>query len=59
MSASNPGGRPRLSRETEVINVIVPKEVMARVRKLTKQRAATIAGFVRQAIAEKLEREDA
>jgi hypothetical protein len=51
------GGRPPLSKETEVINIIVPKEMMQRVREVTRKRAATIAGYVRQAIEEKLERE--
>jgi hypothetical protein len=51
------GGRPPLSRDTEVINIIVPKEMMERVREVTRKRAATIAGYVRQAIEEKLERE--
>jgi hypothetical protein len=41
----------------EIVNVIVPDELIARLRTLTEQRGATIAGFVRQAIAEKLERE--
>jgi predicted DNA-binding protein len=53
----NVGGRPSLSKETEVINIIVPKEMMQRVREVTRKRAATIAGYVRQAIEEKLERE--
>jgi hypothetical protein len=53
----NVGGRPPLSKDTEVINIIVPKEMMQRVREVTRKRAATIAGYVRQAIEEKLERE--
>ena len=57
MSERKPGGRPPLSRETEVLNVIVSKEMMQRVREVTRKRAATIAGYVRQAIEEKLERE--
>jgi predicted DNA-binding protein len=56
-NASNHGGRPPLSKETEVINIIVPKDMMQRVRDVTRKRAATIAGYVRQAIEEKLERE--
>jgi predicted DNA-binding protein len=57
MSNGNPGGRPPLSKESEVITVIIPKEMMQRVREVTRKRAATIAGYVRQAIEEKLERE--
>jgi predicted DNA-binding protein len=57
MSTGNPGGRPPISKESEVINIIVPKDMMQRVREVTRKRAATIAGYVRQAIEEKLERE--
>lgn len=59
MSERKPGGRPPLSHDNEVINILVPKETMERVRRVTSERAATIAGFVRQAIQEKLEREGA
>jgi predicted DNA-binding protein len=57
MSTKNPGGRPPISKETEVITVIVPKETMQQVREVTRKRAATLAGYIRQAIEEKLERE--
>lgn len=59
MSERKQGGRPPISRENEVINILVPKTTMVRVRKVTARHAATIAGFVRQAIEEKLEREGA
>jgi len=58
MSEKNPGGRPPLSRETEVFTVIMPKELMARVREATRKRAGTLAGYVRQAVEEKLAREE-
>lgn len=50
-------GRPPVAPDSEVLNILVPKEIMQRVRGVTKQRAATIAGWVRQAMEEKLERE--
>lgn len=57
MSDKHPGGRPPLSREKEPLHILIPGELMERIRKAVKQRAGTIAGFVRQAIEEKLERE--
>lgn len=54
----NVGGRPPVSKKNEVINIIVPSEQMSRVRKVTTRKAATIAGWVRQAIEEKLQREE-
>jgi len=53
----NPGGRPPVSRDSEVLNVIVPKELMARVRKLSEERGSTIAWIVRRALSEMMDRE--
>lgn len=51
-------GRPPLGIETGVLNVKVPLEVLTRVRQHTAQRGLTIAAFVRQALEEKMEREE-
>ena len=57
MSEHKRVGRPPLSPESEVINVIVPKELMGRVRQLTTDRGNSIAWVVRTALAQLLERE--
>jgi predicted DNA-binding protein len=54
---AGPGGRPPLSQQTKVITIVMPLELLQRVQDVTRKRAATIAGYVRQAIEEKLERE--
>jgi hypothetical protein len=53
-----PRGRPPLSNDNEVINVIVPKWLMSEVREHIRSRGATIAGWVRLAMEDQLEREE-
>jgi len=52
------GGRPPLSSEREVLTVMFPKELLTRMREATRKRAGTLAGYIRQAVEEKLEREE-
>jgi hypothetical protein len=42
---------------SQAVNVIIPDELLARMRKLTERKGTTIAAFVRQAITETLARE--
>lgn len=51
-------GRPPRGVDVEALNVMVPTVLMERVRTLTTRRGQTIVAFVRQALEEKLEREE-
>jgi hypothetical protein len=60
-SAKRPRGRPGVGvGETDVINIIVPSADMDRVRDVLSHvgYGATVAAWVREAIREKLERDE-